>query len=107
MHEFIPEKINERLGKEAVEASAAKEEQKEQTTESSQSTQALTSNAMFEGKLAFIIAVLLYLVNDSDWGTHKPPLLSLPNIGDDLLICIDTIQPYTSSYFSQEKIILH
>lgn len=58
MHEFIPEKINEQLDKEAVEASAAKEEQKEQATGSSESTQALTSNRI-DGKLAFIIVLWL------------------------------------------------
>ncbi|PNF30382.1 hypothetical protein B7P43_G13401, partial [Cryptotermes secundus] len=42
------QKINEQPDKEAVEASAAKEEQKEQATGSSQSTQALTSNRMIE-----------------------------------------------------------
>jgi hemin uptake protein HemP len=58
MHEFVPGKINEQLDKEAVEATAAKEEQKAQATGSSQSIQALTSNTMFEGKLALIIGVL-------------------------------------------------
>jgi hypothetical protein len=65
MHEFIPGKINERLDKEAAEASVAKEEQKAQATGSSQSTQALTSNIMFEGKLAFII-VILWLPSDGN-----------------------------------------
>jgi hypothetical protein len=65
MHVFIPEKINEQLDKEAAETSAAKEEQKAQATGPSQSTQALTSNRMFEGKLAFII-VVLWLPYDGD-----------------------------------------
>jgi hypothetical protein len=58
MHEFIPGNINEQLDKEAVEASAAKEEQKAQATGSSQSTQVLTSNRMFEGKVGFIIVFI-------------------------------------------------
>jgi hypothetical protein len=58
MHEFIPERINEQLDKEAVKAISAKEEQTTQATGSSQPTQALTGRRIEEGKLAFIIDVL-------------------------------------------------
>jgi hypothetical protein len=67
MHEFIPEKINEQLDKEAVKASSVQEEQEAHATGSSQSTQAQSTvhtGRIFDGKLAFIIDVI-WLPHDS------------------------------------------
>jgi hypothetical protein len=69
MHEFIPEKINEQLDKEAVKAITATEEQSTLATGPSLSTQALTGRTE-EGKLAFIIDVL-WLPYD----THNLPCM--------------------------------